>query len=264
MMSHRGCPNGRLSMLLSCIQENYPVIVSADSIADHDVADDQKVCEHHGARFVHCTPWGGRARNAIHCMQVAPWRIVFYLCDDVYLFPETCHEALRWWHTFEVHGLPMASMGCPGWETYHDHKQLGFECWNECLLKPWKFENSRANPGFAICPKLHKNPFGACMVVNKTAYTELGGFSEWYWAHDDVWNHKVWFSDKWLSTCYPGRGYAHLGAQSGHFGETAEYVGTFERATGMKPEDSGRIQYERMAVWSLKFGDVFNSLGGEP
>jgi hypothetical protein len=262
IMTHRGSSNGRLSVLLSSIPENYPVVVSSDSVAPRDVELDMEVALHHGADFAHCSPWGGRARNARHCMERTSWRITLFLCDDVWLFPETCSQALRWFCTLERHGIPLASLAVPGWETYREHTRWGFESWNECLVKPWKFEAVPPNPAFQRCPALFKNPFGACFVINRNAYTELGGFTPSYWAHDDVWNHQVWTSGKWVSAGYPGRGYMHLGAQSWHHGESVKYVGEFKDATGMTADESGKLQVESIYRWKDRLGHIFLSLGG--
>lgn len=262
IMSHRGHSNGRLSVLLSSIPENYPVIVSSDAVDPEDVRRDREVAEHHGAEFRHCTPWGGRAKNARHAMDIARWRVVLFLCDDVWLFPETVRDALRWYLTFERHGLPIASLAVPGWETYHNHKEWGFESWEQCLAEPWRFESVPPNPAFRVTPALYKNPFGACFVLNHTAYDELGGFTNKYWAHDDVWNHQVWTSDKWVSAGYPGRGYMHLGAQSWHHGESAEWVGSYQLATGMTPDESGHQQVKGMQLAAERYDHIFRQLGG--
>lgn len=262
IMSHRGSSNGRLSVLLSSIPENYPVVVSSDSIDLDDVRADAYVAEHHGADFAHCTPWGGRARNAIHCMERASWDRVLYLCDDVWLFGETCRDALRWFVTFERHGLPLASLAVPGWETYHTHQSLGIPSWQHCLDEPWRFEAVPPNPAFRMTPALYKNPFGACFVISRAAYADLGGFSPSYWAHDDVWNHRVWTSGRWVSAGYPGRGYMHLGAQSWHHGESVEYVREFRDATGMTADESGALQVAAINEWRTKLEGVFTSLGG--
>lgn len=263
IMTHRGSSNGRLSVCLSSIPENYPVVVSSDSVAEEDVRLDREVSEYHGAEFAHCTPWGGRARNAIHCMERTSWRMTLFLCDDVWLYPETCGDAFRWFYTFECHGVPLASLCVPGWETYHTHKSLGLDSWEQGLLEPWRFEAVPPNPNFQRCPALYKNPFGACFVLNRHAYNDLGGFATNYWAHDDVWNHKVWLSEKWVSAGYPGRGYIHLGAQSWHHGESQRYVGEFRDATGMTADESGKLQAEAIWRWKDRIGHIFESLGGE-
>src|SRR5207253_3946405 len=67
VMTHKGHSNGRLSILLSSLPANLPVVVSSDSIEPGEVELDRKVAEHHGADFVHSTPWSGRAGHAIQC-----------------------------------------------------------------------------------------------------------------------------------------------------------------------------------------------------
>jgi hypothetical protein len=265
VMSHRGASNGRLSVLLSSIPENYPVVVSSDSVAEEDFQLDVEVAEWHGAEIQRCTPWGGRARNAIHTMEVAPWERVLFLCDDVWLFPEAVRDALGWFVRLENVEIPLATLTVPGWETYAPelHKRWGFETWGQCLKQPEKFEAVPPNPAFRMCPALHKNPFGACMIVSRRAYEDLGGFATEYWAHDDVWNHKVWTSGKWVNVAYHGRGYMHLGAQSWHHGESAKYVGSFEAATGMRAEESGKRQAEAMVEWGEGWvGERLLKLGG--
>ena len=262
VMCHRGCSNGRLSVLLSSIPENFPVTVSSDSIASEDIDGDREVCQHHGAAFALCTPWGGRARNAIHTMSCTDWRLTLYLSDDVWLFPEAVVDGMRWFHILEGHGVPLAMLAVPGWETYREHKQWGFVSWQQCLDQPWRFEGVPPHPNFQRGPSLYKNPFGACMFINRAAYDDLGGFAPEYWAHDDVFNHKVWLSDRWVSASYPGRGYMHLGAQSWHHGESVEYVGSFKAATGLLAEESGRLQVESIERWRKKLGPTFAQLGG--
>ncbi len=264
IMTHRGSSNGRLSVLLSSIPANYPVTVCTDSVAEQDVQDDRIVAEYHGAGFVHCTPWGGRAKNAIHCMEFTSWDLTLFLCDDVWLFPETCCDALRWFAIFERHHVPIASLAVPGWETYREHVQWGFSSWAQCLFEPWRFEAVPPNPNFMRGPSLRKNPFGACFLINRDAYEALGGFSPDYWAHDDVWNHKVWTSKEWVSCGYPGRGYMHLGAQSWHHGEAQEYVREFKDATGMTAEESGALQVKSIERWAKELGFIFVRLGGTP
>ena len=102
------------------------------------------------------------------------------------------------------------------------------------------------------------------MVVMRDAYVDLGGFTQKYWANDDVFNHQVWLSNKWVNAAMPGRGYVHFGAQSNHFGETAEWIGTFEAATGMTPEASGNLQVQSINHWKEKLGPIFLELGGTP
>lgn len=263
VMSHRGSSNGRLSVLLSSIPENYSIIVSSDSIEPDDVGLDRDVSLYHGAKFEHCSPWGGRARNALHCMEKAPWRLTLFLCDDVWLFGETVAEMLRWYSLIESAEVPIGMLGAPGRETYHDYKEMGFETWGQCLAEPWRFERLPFVPGFMRMPALFKNPFGACMLINRGAYMGLGGFAPNYWAHDDVFNHKIWLSNEWVNCAYPGRGYVHLGAQSWHHGESVEYVGTFDQATGMSAEDSGKLQVASIYRWIDKIGHVFERLGGQ-
>lgn len=262
VMSHFGAGNGRLSVLLSSIPENYPVVISSDAIDPQEIEADREVAAYHGADFRHCTPWGGRARNAQHCMEVAPWERVLFLCDDVWLFPEAVSDALRWFCCLERHDVPLACLGLPGRETYADHASYGFSSWQQCLDEPWRFEAVPPHPGFLKGPLLHKNPFGAAMVMSRRAYQHLGGFASEYWAHDDVFNHKIWLSGRWVAAIYPGRGYMHLGAQSWHHGETKEYVGEFHQAAGMTADESGKRQYEAIVEWNAKLGRVFESLGG--
>ena len=132
------------------------------------------------------------------------------------------------------------------------------------IRQPWRFEAVPPNPAFRMCPALYKNPFGACFVLNRVAYDDLGGFYEKTWAHDDGWSHKVWLSQKWVSVGYPGRGYMHLGAQSWHHGEAVEYIGTHEIATGMTAEESGKKQDVEINAWEPKLAHIFTSLGGTP
>ncbi len=102
------------------------------------------------------------------------------------------------------------------------------------------------------------------MMMFRPAYDDLGGFATEYWAHDDVYNHKVWFSRNWVNCCYPGRGFVHLGAQSWHHGETQEYVGSFEAATGMIAENSGQQQTIFKMEAEEKYAEIFRKLGGQP
>lgn len=264
VMSHRGFSNGRLSVLLSSIPENYSIVVSDDSVETCEVERNKEVCEHHGAVHAWCTPWGGRARNAQHCMEATKWRLTLYLCDDVWLFPEAVLQSLQWFRRLEMAGVPLALLGIPGWETYREHPRWGFESWDQCLREPWRFEAVPPNPAFQRCPALYKNPFGAAMLINREAYDNLGGFDGRYWAHDDVFNHKVWTSGAWVSAAYYGRGYMHLGAQSWHHGETVEYVGEFKDATGMTAEESGAQQVNWIYYWAERLGPVFLRLGGTP
>ena len=262
VMSHRGCSNGRLSVLLSSIPANFSVIVSSDSIAMEDVEGDREVCAHHGVDFSHSHPWGGRAKNAIHTMACSNWRITMFLNDDCWLFPEAVINALRWFCTLEREGVPLAALVVPGWETYREHVKWGFASWQQCLDEPWRFEAIPPNPNFYRCPALYKNVFGTCMVINRDAYNDLGGFTPHYWAEDDVFNHQVWASGRWVNAGFPGRGYMHLGAQSWHHGEAEEYVGSFRAATGMTVEESGRLQVEAIERWRQKLGPIFARLGG--
>lgn len=262
VMCHRGCSNGRLSVLLSSIPENFQVVVSSDSIAVEDAEGDREVCAHHEAGFFHSHPWGGRSHNAIHAMSCTNWRLTLYLSDDVWLFPEAPLDALRWFRVIEGCGVPLAMLAVPGWETYREHEQWGFASWQQCLDEPWRFEAVPPHPNFQRGPSLYKNPFGACMLINRAAYDGLGGFAPEYWAHDDVFNHKVWLSRRWVSASYPGRGYMHLGAQSWHHGEAVEYVGSFKAATGMTVEESGRLQVEAIESWRPILGPIFVGLGG--
>ena len=264
VMSHRGYSNGRLSVLLSSIPANYLVAVSSDSIAEEDVEGDRIVAEHHGAAFDHSTPWGGRAANARHCMDCTKWDVTLFLCDDVWLFPEAVSDALRWFYILKAHDVPLASLALPGLETYADHQKLGFKTWAECLARPDKFEQIGPSPRFVRTPALFKNPFGAAMVLSREAYNDLGGFATNYWAHDDVYNHKIWTSDRWVAAAYPGRGYMHLGAQSWHHGESVEYVGEFKDATGMTADESGDLQVKSIYRWMEKLGPIFRKLGGTP
>lgn len=263
IMSHRGYANGRLSVCLSSIPGNVPVTVCSDAIAACDVTGDRAVAEAHGAAFHHATPWAGRAGNAIACMRATNWTWTLFLCDDVWLFPETCADMLRWGITLQQHGVPLAALAAPRFETYHEHKEYGFDSWAQCLQQPWRFEAFAPPPGFRKTPALYTNPFGACMLMYRPAYGDLGGFAPEYWAHDDVYNHKVWTSGRWVNACYPGRGFVHLGAQSWHEGETEEWVGQFANATGMTAEESGKRQAEAKMTWAPKLATIFESLGGQ-
>ena len=196
-------------------------------------------------------------------MEVAEWDVVLYLCDDVWLFPEAIADMLRWWYIFTSRGVPLAVLAVPGWQAYDHWKSWGFSTWNQTLEQPWRLESVPPNPAWSRCPALFKNPFGACMLMSKKAYEDLGGFSEKFWAHDDVYNHKVWLSGKWVNASYPGRGYIHYGAQSWHHGEAQRFVNNFSDATGMSPEESGKLQAESMEKWRDKVGHIFESLGGE-
>ncbi len=262
VMTHKGYDNGRLSILLSSLPANLPCIVSSDAITPGEMDLDRTVAEHHGADFVHHAPWDGRAGHAIQCMAVAPWDYVLFLMDDVWLAPEVTIEALRWTRILEGVGIPLASLGIPGWELYHHHKDFGFTNWQHSLDMPQLLEGVPPNPSFFRAPCLYKNPFGACWLIVKRAYEDLGGFPKEYWANDDCFHHRVWLSNKWVNAAMPGRGYCHYGAQSNHFGETAEYIGSFEAACGMAAEVSGAKQYESMKLWNKVFEQKFLKLGG--
>lgn len=266
IMTHHGASNGRLSTLLSTIPENYPVTVASDGIGDEASAD-SRVAAAHGARFSHLKEWGGRAANAIHAMQAQTHRVVLFLNDDVWLSPECVLSALRWFHVLREAGLPLASLACPGWETVSLHAdpnwaKWSYSSWQQCLDEPHRFNAIPPNPAFNLGPRLWKNPFGACFVINREAYDDLGGFTPHYWAEDDVWNHQVWTSERWVSAGYPGRGYMHLGAQSWHHGESQESVGDFKRATGLTPDDSGAAQVRAMEVWQARLQPILERLGG--
>ena len=262
VMTHRGYTNGRLSILLSSLPQNLPTIVSSDAITPSEMALDRTVAEYHGASFVHHAPWDGRAGHAIQCMAVAPWDYILFLMDDVWLAPEVTIEALRWARIYEEHGVPLASLAIPGWELYHHWQDFGFSSWQDTLDHPERLESVPPNPRFLLAPCLYKNPFGACWLIVRKAYEDLGGHKREYWAQDDTFHHQVWLSDKWVNAAMPGRGYTHYGAQSNHFGETAEWIGTFEKACGMSADESGKLQYEFMHRWAYKLGPVFEKLGG--
>lgn len=264
VMTHRGHSNGRLSILLSSLPENLPVVVSSDAIEPKEVEYDRMVAAHHGADFSHSTPWAGRAGHAIQCMAVTSWDYVLFLNDDVWLFPEASLEALRWTRILEGKGLPLACLAMPGFESYHDHEKWGFRSWQESLDEPWRFEAIPPHPKFLLAPSLYKNPFGACMVIVRKAYDDVGGFAREAWSHDDTLNHRVWMSRKWVNAAMPGRGYVHYGAQSNHFGETQEWMGTHKAATGMTADESGAAQGEVMVEQAEKYGHIFLALGGTP
>ena len=262
VMTHNGYSNGRLSILLSSLPENLPVVVSSDAIDDHEVEGDRAVAVHHGADFSHSTPWAGRAGNAINCMAVTSWDYTLFLNDDVWLAPETTLEALRWTYVIERAGVPLAVLAIPGYESYHEWQRWGFESWQQCLDQPWRFEALPPHPKFLLAPALYKNPFGAAMLIVRKAFNDVGGYAKEYWAHDDCLNHRVWTSRKWVNAAMPGRGYVHYGAQSANFGETAEWVGEFKAATGMTADESGKLQYEIMETWRPKLSQALLSLGG--
>jgi hypothetical protein len=262
IMTHNGFENGRLSILLSSLPENLPVVVSSDAIDESEMEQDRRVAEWHGADFKWSRPWAGRAGNAINCMKVTNWVYTLFLMDDVWLFPETTLEALRWAYIYQQQGIPLAALAIGGYESYHDWKKWGFQSWQDCLDRPFLFEKIPPHPGFLRAPCLYKNPFGACMLIMRPAYDDLGGFTPKYWANDDVFNHDVWLSDKWVNAAMPGRGYIHYGAQSNHFGETAEWIGKFEDATGMTAEQSGAKQVESIYRWKDRLGTKFLVMGG--
>lgn len=262
VMTHNGFENGRLSILLSSLPANLPVHVSSDAIDENEMEQDLRVAEWHGADFSWHQPWDGRLGHAIQCMKATNWDYTLFLMDDVWLAPETTIDCLRWARTFENVGIPLAKVAVPGWESYHHWQDWGFSSWQDCLDNPSRFEGVPPNPSFLRGPSLYKNPFGACELIVRKAYDDLGGFLKGYWAEDDTFNHQVWLSDRWVNACYPGRGYCHLGAQSNHFGETSEYIGTFQAATGMTAEESGRLQVESIYRWKEKLGAKFIALGG--
>lgn len=262
VMTHRGSSNGRLSVCLSSIPENFDVMVASDSVAHSDVIMDEKVAHHHGAGFSHLQHWGGRAANALHAMSVATWDYVLYLCDDVWLYPETTLDALRWTRMIENTGVPLATLAIPLRHTRDEHRDYGMDSWQQCLDEPWQFEALGPVDGWQRAPCLYRNPFGACMVIVRKAYEDLGGFAKEYWAHDDVWNHRVWTSGRWVNAAMPGRGFIHFGGQSWHHGETEEYVGSFKAATGMLAEESGNRQAEAQFAAAEKWGEKFLALGG--
>lgn len=264
IMSHRGHSNGRLSILLSSLPENLPVVVSSDSIESWEVERDAEVAAHHGADFVHSTPWAGRAGNAINTMAVTSWDYTLFLNDDIWMFPEAPLEALRWTYVLEHAGIPLAVLGMSSFETYHLWKTWGFSSWQDCLDHPERFEAIQPHPKYLLGPALYLNPFGAGMVIVRKAYDDLGGFYRETWCHDDGVNHKVWASRKWVNAVMPGRGFVHYGAQSNHFGESQEWMGSHLAATGMTPDESGKLQREIMIEWSEKLGSIFIALGGTP
>jgi len=262
LMTHKGFSNGRLSILLSSLPENLPVLVSSDSIETSEADADRAVAMHHGADFVHHTPWDGRAGHAIQCMAVTSWKYTLFLNDDVWLFPEATLEALRWTWLLESHGVPLGCLAMPGFESYHDHKKWGFSSWQECLDHPDRFEAIPPHPKFLMAPSMYLNPFGACMVIVRKAYDDVGGFAREAWSHDNTLNHRLWLSNRWVNAAMPGRGYVHFGAQSNHFGETQEWMGSHKAATGMTDEESGHAQRLAMEAWRSKLGPIFLALGG--
>lgn len=262
VMTHKGYSNGRLSILLSSLPENLPVHVSSDAITENETSMDHMVADHHGADFSHHKPWSGRAGHAIQCMEATNWDYTLFLMDDVWLAPEVTVEALRWTYMLLGHGVPLAALAIPGWELYHHWKDFGFTSWQDSLDRPQLLEAVPPNPGFLRAPCLYKNPFGACMVIVRNAYRQLGGFTPLYWANDDVFNHDVWNSGSYVNAAMPGHGYCHYGAQSWHHGESEKYVGQFKDATGMTIEESGKMQLESMFQWKEKLGAIFLALGG--
>src|SRR6185436_18395308 len=96
------------------------------------------------------------------------------------------------------------------------------------------------------------------------AYEDLGGFAPEYWAHDDVWNHKVWTSGRWVNAAMPGRGFVHFGGQSWHHGESEKYVGSFKAATGMTADESGAAQAQAQEAATAEWSRIFLQLGGTP
>jgi hypothetical protein len=263
IMTHRGYSNGRLSVLLSSLPENLPVVVSSDSIDERDIEGDRQVCEHHGAKFVHSTPWGGRAKNAIHTMVCHDFDPVLFLNDDTWLFPETPYDGLRWYHIIRnTINEKLAAVGFPIWSTFENYKSMGYDSWEQVLDDPYRCLRLSQHPQYSTCPALYKNPFGACMMINRAAYDDLGGFTEAYWAEDDVFSHQVWTSGRWFNVAVPGRGFIHLGAQSWHFGESQEYVNDFYAATGMTAEQSGAKQVESIYKWIDRIGPGFCRIGG--
>jgi hypothetical protein len=262
VMTHKGHSNGRLSILLSSLPADLPVHVSSDAITENEAALDRVVAEHHGADFSHHKPWSGRAGHAVQCMEVTNWSYTLFLMDDVWLAPEVTIEALRWCRILHGRGVPLASLAIPGWELYHHWRDFGFTSWQDSLDRPWLLEAVPPNPSFLRAPCLYTNPFGACMLIVRKAYDDLDGFTRAYWANDDVFNHDVWLSDKYVNAAMPGRGYCHYGAQSNHHGETKEWIGTFEAARGMTAEESGKLQAESKFRWKERLGSIFLSLGG--
>ena len=262
VMTHRGHTNGRLSILLSSLPANLPVLVSSDSITTGEMDLDWEVAEYHGADFSHHAPWDGRAGHSIQCMEVTSWDYTLFLMDDVFLQQDVTVEALRWAYIMRTAGIPLACLAIPGWELYHHHKDFGFSSWQDSLDHPERLDSCASNPSFLRAPCLYRNPFGACMLIMRDAYKDVGGFPREYWANDDCLNHKTWLSGKWVNAAMPGRGYLHYGAQSNHFGETAEYIGSFKAATGMTAEESGEKQAKMQFQWKALLHDKFMALGG--
>ncbi len=264
VMTHKGYSNGRLSILLSSLPVNIPTHVSSDAITENERAMDYMVADYHGADFSHHTPWDGRAGHAIQCMKATSWDYTLFLMDDVWLAPEVTVEALRWAYILRRKAIPLAALAIPGWELYHKWKDFGFASWQDSLDRPQMLEAVPPHLGFLRAPCLYRNPFGACSLIMREAYDDLGGFSSKFWAEDDVFNHRVWTSDKWICAAMPGRGYCHYGAQSWHHGESQQYVGEFKDATGMTADESGKLQAASQERWAAKLGDIFLELGGTP
>lgn len=264
IMTHFGARNGRLSILLSSLPENLPVIVSSDSIDANEIEMDREVAKHHGVDFVHSTPWSGRAGHAIQCMECTSWKYTLFINDDTWWFPEATLEALRWTWKIEQAGVPLAMLAIPHYESYHHWMDWGYDCWQECLDNPRKFEAVGPHPKYLMAPALYQNPFGAGMVIVRDAYNDVGGFAREAWSHDDTINHRIWLSRKWVNAAMPGRGFIHYGAQSNHFGETQEWMGSHLAATGMTPDESAKAQSEIKAEQAEKYGHIFLALGGTP
>lgn len=264
IMTHNGFENGRLSILLSSLPANLPVHVSSDAIDENEMVQDRTVADWHGAGFSWHRPWSGRAGHAIRCMDVTTWDYTLFINDDTWWFEEATVEAFRWAHILTTAGLPLAVLAIPHFETYHCWKEWGFDSWQQCLDEPTRFEKIGPHPKFLMAPSLWLNPFGAGMVIVRKAYDELGGFAREAWSHDNTLNHRVWLSRKWVNAAMPGRGFIHYGAQSNHFGETQEWMGSHLAATGMTDEESGLAQRAVMEEMTVKYADIFLKLGGTP
>jgi hypothetical protein len=266
IMTHRGNSNGRLSVCLASLPENYPVVVSSDSVEKEDVEKDAEICRYHGAEFNWSTPWAGRAGNAINTMDCARgkgWDLVLYLNDDVWLAPETCRDILFWYNEYLKEGMvEVGAMMVPGWECYGHYDKLGFKSWQETFDNPQRLDFAPANPHFAKGPGMG-HPFGCAMVIVMKCYDEVGGFVKEFWAEDDAFNHQFLVSGRWFGPYHPGKGYYHFGAQSGHTGETVEWVGSMEDALGVTAEESGKMQEVYQNRWWEKYRDVFTRLGSK-
>lgn len=268
IMSHCGGRNGRLSVLLSSIPENYKITVSDDAIEENDIALDKEICEWHGAEYHHHTPWSGRAGNAINAMKINNFDVILFLNDDIWMFPECVSNALRWYHILTQAGIPVGGLSIPQWETWGtgepschgNYKMWGFSSWDECLLEPWRLEAVPPNPAYSM-PQIG-HVFGACMLITRQAYNDSGGFPMEFWAEDDAFNYTMLKTGKYISIKIPGRGYIHYGAQSWNRGETQETVGSWEKAYGISPEESQRIQTEIRNEWQQKIGNILARLGG--